>query len=333
MEVKAAILGTGYMGKTFANSLKEQGVPVTALYNINREKADTFKKELNLGDASVYPDYDVMLEKGDFNVLFICIPPFAHNGQFEKAADCKKHIFIEKPIAFNSARGAEMVSSAKRNGIITMTGFHMRHGAAVKRLAELIKTGKAGRPVQFTANFQVNSLHSPWWINADLCGGQVFEQAIHNYDLCRHFFGEPQYVEGIMANVCHNHLPNYSIEDSSACIAGFQTGAIATITANNCGVPGQWSGRVTALFENVFAEFTDYNNAVITSHYGGKPETETIKGNLNPYFEEVKEFIGCVKSGTHTDCDIVEGYKSLCFVEAVVKSAKLDGAKMVPESL
>jgi predicted dehydrogenase len=332
MTIKAAILGTGNMGRQHTASLNELGIPVTAVCDVDQKLAECFKAEMGIKDAVIYRDFDKMLEGAEFDILFICLPPFAHNGQFEKAAGQGKHIFIEKPIALNTSAGVRMVRSAKQGGIKTFVGFHMRKGAAVKRLEELIKEGRAGRPVLYDAQYQCNSLHAPWWRNADLCGGQVFEQAIHLYDLCRKFFGDPKYVEGIMANICHNHTPDYTAEDVSACIAGFTTGALASITANNCAIPGKWTTKVTAVFEKLTAEFTDHNNGTITFTSGPEAETETISSSINPYFEEVKEFIECVKSGKETSCDIVEGFKSLCFVETVVRSAKLDGAKLAPDT-
>ena len=332
MDIKAAILGTGNMGRKHTSSLKELGIHVTAICDIDGKRAENFKTEMGIKNAVTYQDLDKMLESADFNILFICLPPFAHDEQFEKAADKGKHIFIEKPIALKKSIGASMVRSAKQNGIVTMVGFHMRKGAAISRLADLVNKGKAGKPVLYNAQYQGNCTIPKWWINADLCGGQIFEQAIHIYDLCRYFFGDPKYVEGIMANICHNHLPDYTIEDASACIAGFSTGALASITANNCSVPGKWIGKVTAIFEKITAEFDDHNHGTITFTSGPKITTENISSEMDPYFEEVKEFLGCVKSGKETSCSIVEGYKSLCFVETVVRSAKLDGAKISPDT-
>jgi predicted dehydrogenase len=330
--MKAAILGTGNMGKRHAASLKELGIPISAICDVNHKTAESLITETGIQGAEIYQDFDKMLVNADFNILFICLPPFAHNRQFEKAAEKGKHIFIEKPIALQSSIGARMVRSAVQSGITTMVGFHMRKGAAVQRLASLIQNEKAGKAVLFNAQYQCNSLHTPWWINVDLCGGQIFEQAIHIYDLCRYLFGDPKFVEGIMANICHSHLPNYTVEDVSACIAGFTTGAVASITANNCAIPGKWTGKVTATFENITAELADHNHGLITFTAGDELKTETIDSEINPYFEEVKEFADCADKGRQTSCSILEGFKSLCFVETVVHSAKLDGVKMAPDT-
>jgi predicted dehydrogenase len=289
---------------------------------------EKFREDTGAKNIAAFDDFDSMLKTGDFNVLFICLPPFAQDDQFEKAALAGKHIFIEKPIALRTSTGARMVRAAKKTGVTTMTGFHMRKGAAAARLYELVQKGEAGRPVLFNAQYQCNSLHVPWWINADLSGGQIFEQAIHVYDLCRHFFGEPKFVEGVMTNVCHNHLRDYTVEDVSVCLAGFSTGALASITANNCAVPGKWTGKVNAVYENLTAEFEDHNHGTITFTKDPRLRQEVIQSEDDPYFAEVKEFAECAEKGVETSCGITEGFKSLCFVETAVSSARLDGAKL-----
>ena len=180
----------------------------------------------------------------------------------------------------------------------------------------------------FHGHYSCNSLHTPWWINVDLCGGQIYEQAIHVYDLCRYLMGEPKYAAGVMGNVCHNHIHNYTVEDVSASFAGFTNGAVAAITANNCEVPGEWIGRFKVVYEKVTADFRDFNHAVFTYTGEGGIRTETVDSEEDAYLDEVREFLECVREKKQTTCDIKEGYKSLCYVETVVESAGMDGIKV-----
>lgn len=328
MSVRTAILGAGNMGKGHAKRLREAGAQVVCVCDKNPQARRMFMAEIQDESVKEYGDFDEMLEKETFDALFICIPPFAQENQFEKAAAKGIHIFIEKPIALTTEVGKRMVKAAEVNNIITRVGFHMRQGAAVKKMKELIQSGQAGRPVLFHGHYSCNSLHTPWWINADLCGGQIFEQAIHVYDMCRNFMGDPKYTAGVMNNQCHNHIAGYTVEDVSASVSGFTNGAVASITANNCEIPGLWVGSFKVVYEKVVADFADHNHAVFT--YTGEEtlRSETVKSDEDPYMDEVKEFLRCIVDGTDTTCNIKEGYKSLCYVEKVVESARMDGIKM-----
>lgn len=329
MGIKAAILGAGYMGIGHAKRLKETGVQIQCICDTSTKARALFMEELKDDSVKEYADFDEMLLRETFEVLFICLPPFAQDGQFEKAAEKGIHIFIEKPIALDSETGKRMTEAAKKHHIITQVGFHMRQGAAVKKLKEMILSERAGRPVLFHGNFACNSLHSPWWRNRDLCGGQVFEQAIHIYDMCRNLMGDPCHVTGLMGNLCHSGVNGYTIEDVSVSISGFINGALASITADNCEIPGGSSTDFKVVYEHVTADFTDHNHAVFSYTSEQPVRTETIVSDQDPYMEEVKEFIACVENGRDTACNITEGYKSLCYVEKVVESARLSGAKML----
>jgi predicted dehydrogenase len=327
MKVKAAILGAGNMGKGHAKRLKEAGAQVVSVCDKSAAARENFMTEVNDSSIKEYSDFAEMLEKEEIQALFICIPPFAQKGQFEQAAQKGIHIFIEKPIALNTEVGKKMVEAAENNGIITRVGFHMRQGAAVKKLKGLIAEGKAGRPVLFHGDYYCNSLHTPWWRNVDLCGGQIFEQAIHVYDMCRNLMGDPKYAIGLMNNLCHSNVEGYTVEDVSASLAGFTNGSIASITANNCEVPGKWTGSFKVIFENLTADFEDFNHAVFTYTNQEPVVTEKIESDEDAYVDEVKDFITCIEEGRDTECNIKEGYKSLCYVEKVVESAKMDGVK------
>lgn len=328
MSVKIAILGAGNMGRGHGHRLEAAGARIAAVCDRSEQARKAFLEEMEEKNIREYADFDEMLEQEDFDGLFICLPPFAQDGQFEKAARKGKHIFIEKPIALNTETGKRMVKAARDNGIITRVGFHMRQGGAVKKLKQLIEEGRTGRPVLFYGHYSCNSLHTPWWIQVDLCGGQIFEQAIHLYDMCRNLLGEPKFTCGIMNNLCHGGNARYTVEDVSASVSGFTNGAVASITANNCEIPGQWNGIFRAVYEHVTVDFEDHNHAVLTWTDGENPRSEVISSDMDPYEDEVREFISCIEKGEDTSCNITEGYKSLCFVEAVVASANMDGQKI-----
>lgn len=328
MGIRVAILGAGNMGKGHARRLKSAGAEVVCVCDKNEAARKSFMDEIQDEGIEGYGDFDEMLEKAKFQALFICVPPFAQNGQFEKAAAKGIHIFIEKPIALTTEAGKKMVSAAEENNIITRVGFHMRQGTAVKKLKEMIAAGRTGRPVLFHGHYSCNSLHTSWWPNVDLCGGQIFEQAIHVYDICRDLMGEPKNVSGIMNNLCHNDLCGYTVEDVSASIASFSNGAVASVTANNCEVPGLWIGSFKAVYENVTVDFKDCNHAVFTYTDMEPVKNEAVESEADPYMDEVEEFIHCIQEGHDTSCNIKEGYKSLCYVEKVVQSARMDGIKV-----
>lgn len=325
-KVKTGVLGAGSMGAVHVGNLRK--IPQVQLQAVCDSVLARAQELCRGTEARAYGDFDEMLEKEELDVLYILLPPFAQNGQFEKAAARGIHIFIEKPIAITSARGKSMVDAARRAGIKTQVGFHMRYGSAIQKLKAMIDQGTAGRPVLFNGRYQCNSLHMDWWRDVNCCGGQIFEQAIHVYDICRYMFGHPKAVASFMGNVCHADVPGYTVEDVSASISTFTTGAQAAITANNCCVPERWDALFDMIFQNVSVFFKSEDEAEF--HYL-ENDTERIEYFHRPTdhkLEEDKDFIRRVREDLPSFCPVDEGLRSLLFVEASLFSAKMDGKKM-----
>lgn len=324
--VKVGVLGAGGMGEVHVKNLVQiPDAQIVAICDMNRSKAEALSRLCN---AKVYTDFAEMLEKESMDVLYILLPPFAQQGQFEMAAEKGIHIFIEKPIAITSQRGKSMVDAARRAGIKSHVGFHMRYGTAIQKLKEMIDNGTAGGPVLFNGRYQCNSLHVDWWRDVNLCGGQIFEQAIHVYDICRYMFGHPKAVASFMGNVCHANVPGYTVEDVSASISTFTTGAQAAITANNCSVPDRWDALFDMIFENVSVFFKTPDEAEFHFLENGGECVEYFNEPVDHKLEEDKDFIRRVKENLPSFCPVDEGLRSLLYVEASLFSAKMDGQKM-----
>lgn len=324
--VKVGVLGAGSMGEVHVKNLIQiPEAEIKAICDVSRPRAEALSR---LCKAKVYTDFNEMLEKEELEVLYILLPPFAQNGQFEQAAEKGIHIFIEKPIAIASDRGKSMVDAAKKAKIKSHVGFHMRYGTAIQKLKEMIDDGSAGRPVLFNGRYQCNSLHVDWWRDVNLCGGQIFEQAIHVYDICRYMFGHPKAVASFMGNVCHADVRGYTVEDVSASVSTFTTGAQAAITANNCSVPNRWDALFDMIYQNVSVFFKSQDEAEFHFLEDGEERVEYFNEPIDHKLEEDRDFIRRVKEDLPSFCPVDEGLRSLLYVEASLHSAKMDGQKM-----
>ena len=132
------MLGMGGMGVTHATQLlKMDDVEIVAMCSATGG-GDRFNAEKGL-NIPVYSDFDKMLEETETDAMYVSLPPFAHNGQIEKAAAKKIAIFTEKPIAINVKRAASIAKAVRENGVVSMVGYHMRFGGAVKHLRKLME--------------------------------------------------------------------------------------------------------------------------------------------------------------------------------------------------
>lgn len=324
-KIKAAVLGMGNMGKAHAGSImKMEDAELVALCSYPADDAKVFADEHNL-TCEIYEDAYAMIEQVPMDVLYICLPPFAHNGQLEAAAKKGIHIFIEKPIAMEVNRARSMWQAVEENKVCSQVGYHMRFGSAVCRLKELMEEGIAGAPTLYTANYECNSLHGPWWRDITKCGGQVFEQVIHLYDMALYLMGDAKEVSGHVANLCHQDIEGYTIEDTSISNIVFENGSLGSICGSNCAVKNQWNGSIRVIYKNMIADFRDHNHGVFTFTDGEEIRTEIVDEDKDATFAEDCYFMEVVRGKKKPIADVKEGFKGIQLVSGVVESSGNDG--------
>ncbi len=327
--LRIGFLGMGLMGKRHAeNILKIEGLRIVSFCSSPREEAFAFN-EAHALNAAIFDDGFEMIQKVEMDVLYICLPPFAHTGQFEAAVKKGIHVFIEKPIAQNIDRATLMHNAVQENNVLTQVGYHMRYGGAVKKLKNLIDTGVAGSPLLFTGHYECNSLHTPWWKDVTKSGGQVFEQVIHLYDLALYFMGPAAKVSGYLANLNHKDVDGYTVEDTSISNIVFSNGTLGCITGSNCAVKNEWNANFRIVCQNMVVDFEDYNNAEFIYTDGEKKRVEKYACNDDVMLEEDKCFISSVQNREKPSCTLEDGYNSLLLVDTVVKSSEKNGCAIM----
>lgn len=323
-ELRIGILGMGGMGSRHGgNLLKMEDVKISGLCSIPWDDASRFNS-LHGTAIPVFDDFDEMLAATEMDALYVCLPPFAHDGQIEKAASKGIAVFAEKPLALTVAKGKEIVDAVNKYNVKSQMGYHMRFGAAVERLRELMNAGETGRPTLFCANYECNSLHSHWWRDIQKCGGQIFEQVIHLYDEALYFMGNAYSVSGFQANLCHRHVDGYTVEDTSAVSICFANGALGSITGSNCAIPGVWDARWRIVFETMVASFQDMNNAQFI-WTDGSGRREEIASDRDPYQMEDAYFLSVLQGEKAEFAPVREGLIGLQLVSAATQSARLGG--------
>ena len=87
--LRVGILGAGYMGRLHGRNLvRQRGVVVGAVCSRPIETAQVLSRELTGGRAACYDDFDRLLGERRLDALYVCLPPFAHEGQVQAAALC-----------------------------------------------------------------------------------------------------------------------------------------------------------------------------------------------------------------------------------------------------
>lgn len=322
--LRAAILGCGDFAKRHAENIVAlpEEIELTAFCDHHENNARDLSERFTGGKGRVFTDHRKMFEKGALDLVVVCLPPFAHSDEVEAAARYGIHVFIEKPIALSSEHAWRMVEAAEKAGIKSQVGFMFRFGAAIERLKELIASDESSPVGLMSARYFCNSLHAPWWRDRSKSGGQLVEQVIHMVDLMRYIMGEAVSVYSRQENLFHRELADYTVEDVSATVFGFQNGGIGVIYATNGAIPGKWINDYRAVTQKITGEFSNANNALF--HYTAESpvRAETIRSEKNLHLAELQDLLTAIRTDGQTRTPLREGAKSLDMALAATRSAE-----------
>lgn len=321
---RTAIIGCGGIANRHATTITQltDDLRLVACCDAIQERAAGFSQKYANGDARVYLDYRRMFEEVPLDLIFICLPPFAHADEVDLAAAHGVHLLIEKPIALDIDLANRMLRAVETAGVKSQVGFMFRFGEAVETVAEMLQSGAAGPPGLFIGRYLCNSLHSPWWRDRAKSGGQIVEQIIHTFDLARYLLGEPATVFSRMRNQFHQDVDGYTAEDVSGTVVTFANGAIATISATNGAIPGQWISQAELVTDHLTVSFTDSNNATLHHTNLSWPRTTTIASQKDLFLAETRDLLTAIRTGGRTRTPISEGARSLQLVLAARESAE-----------
>jgi len=322
--LRTGILGCGGFANRHANNLitLPDEIELVAFSDHHEQNASQFSEKYSNGKGAVFTDHRAMFEKAKLDLVVICLPPFAHSDEVDLAAQHGVHMLIEKPIALSSEHAWQMVEATEKAGIKTQVGFMFRFGAGVERLRELINSGEIGPAGLLSARYFCNSLHAPWWRDRSKSGGQLVEQIIHMVDLMRYLMGEAVSVYSRQENLFHREVADYSVEDVSATVFGFQAGAIGVIYATNGAIPGKWINDYRLVSQKLTAEFSNANNALFHFTAETPVRTETVTGDKNVHLAELQDLLTAIRTNGQTRTPMREGAKSLDMALAATQSAE-----------
>jgi len=235
-KVGLGIVGLGYMGRVhLRNSLKLPNVRLVAVSDVSRKALNLAKKT---GVKKTYTSYEQLLNDPEVDCVVVSLPTHFHLECAKKAAEAKKHIFLEKPMARNVEEAMEIISTAQRNSVKLMIGYPLHFSPPFRTLREEVRSGALGIvEFAFAANissgpfFHRTEEYVPtpvpeWWFDKELTGGgALLDLGSHMINLLRWYFGE---ITNIRSHLGHRF--NMDFEDSATCLAKFESGTRAVIS-------------------------------------------------------------------------------------------------------
>jgi predicted dehydrogenase len=124
--VKAAVIGTGGMGRGLIAQCQREFIDLKALCDINpnrRQQVAESMVKAGWSQPGQYDDWREMLEKEDLEAVIVATPLWTHADISVGCLDAGKHVLCEKMMAKSEAECARMIEAMRRNKRILEIGY------------------------------------------------------------------------------------------------------------------------------------------------------------------------------------------------------------------
>lgn len=274
--MKIVQIGTGGWGKNHARVLSQLGV-LSAICDSESQRAKEFGDKYSVAH---YDSIDKMIETEEFDGAFVVTPTVTHSEIAGKLIKAKKHVFVEKPLTYDSNKGEELAKLADKNKVLLTCGYIERFNPAVDIVKNYVKEKKFGDLIMLEFH---RENRMPLHIK-DV--GIIYDTSVHDIDTANWLFDDmPNVVFARSGQISHEH------EDFATIMLGYKDNRVAIITSN-------WiTPKKVRTFSAVCAD------AVITSDFISqevriekKEETETPRNDRKePLLLEIQSFLGAIE--------------------------------------
>jgi predicted dehydrogenase len=312
--LQVAIIGCGAMGDIHARCLARiDGVRVRAFCDADEARAATLRTEFNADYATHDPER--VLRDSSVDAVYICTHHDTHSALAIRAAEEKKHVMMEKPLALTLQECYNVGNAVEKHGVKFMTGFKMRYYPSVALAREFIPS-----PIVTTAQMMDGRWPEDFWANDPVKGGgNVLSQGCHTMDLVCHLNGsEPVRIYAEGGNFTH---PSKAIIDNIVATIQFANGSIACVAQGDSGQTPFVSkfsfqitdGRKTAHLRNRLKTVTFFD---------GETTSEAEDPEEYGFLEENRDFVRALLSNTPLPITHRDGLRATLLLLKAAESLK-----------
>jgi len=253
------MIGFGFIGKVHAHA--HRSLPLffdpmraqTRLVGVCTSSAESAAKAAaQAGFEFQTTNYQSLLEHADIDIVHICTPNDAHYPAVEAALKAGKHVYCDKPLAYDVAEARDLALLAgKSSGVCQMT-FNYRFVPAIQRAVELIDSGYLGDLFSFRAAY----LHAgyidpkrPFSWRTDFKrsgGGAIMDLGAHVIDLIRLLLNRPALPRGGQIGAVSANLETVITERMDAKSGSMRAVDVDDIAIATCRLEGGAHGTIEA---------------------------------------------------------------------------------------
>ncbi len=326
--IRICMVGGGRVGKNHSRAITRYipGGLIVALV----ETMDPVREEtaLEFGIENQFASLEAALEKASFDAVVITTPTPTHLPIAMLAAQNKKHVFLEKPMALSIAECDAILKVVEQNSVLLQLGFMRRFDPEFVAAAQRIQAGEIGQPMMIKTNTHGPGLPPPWARDLKTSNGMLAEVNSHDWDTLRWLMGsnlERVYTEVANFKGPANNVDTPNFYDNALVNVKFKNGGLGMISGV-CPCGYGYDARVEIVGEKGILQIselkgqslvvcTDRDQGLITPIFRTWPERFKWA-----YIHELEHFVTCIQDETPPRAGGVDGRWAVAGVLAGTKS-------------
>lgn len=283
-KINVAVIGAG----NFAQAFHLPNLNKITDYNLKAVVARTGSNAKKIaeqyGAEYFTTDYKEVIQDENVDLIIITTRHNLHAPLIVEAANYKKDIFVEKPIAMSYDECKAVYKAVTENNVNLTVGFNRRFSKFAQKAKKIV--GSRKNPLIMTYRINSAGMSSDHWINDPVDGGgAIIGEGCHFFDFCSWIINEDPnriYAEMISTD-------NLDIVDTNNVMSTikYTDGSIASIVYSTIGNESFSKERIEIFCDETVISIDDFKELNIN---GFKKENEKLKvidkghyGLLNGY--------------------------------------------------
>jgi predicted dehydrogenase len=319
----------GWWSDVLADAITRSGrLQIVSCFTRSDDKRRAFAAKYA---CEIAPSYTAMLADPRIEAVVNTTPNNVHLETTRAAAEARKHVFLDKPIANTITDAKALTAACRRAGVVLALGYQRRRETHFRWIRERIDAGELGQLVNAEANISRDRLGkidpTSWRYTSDgMPGGVMLQIGIHYTDVLEYLMGPVASVTGRLAQLV---LPGDN-PDVASMVLEHENGALSTLNASYASASEHYVmhiyGKEASAYYDEQQGLRFLTRGATSARPVPCPPNDTIRA-------ELEEFAAAVRGGGEPEMDGERSTRSLAVVLAGIQSARERRTIMVEEVL
>ena len=326
MKHRVGFIGTGDIAGIHAEAILKAQInwQIAGGYDVNKSVRDRFCKAYK---ATAYESAEELLQDVGIDTVYICTRHDSHVDYSIMACEMGKNVFLEKPVAMDSAGAIRLRECWEKHPVPFAVGYNMRVTPSVLDLKKTLSEHGVV-PQAFRLNMTGTPFMQGWAGESAVGGGVLVCQGSHMFDLITDILGSP--ISEVCVETQWISQPKKLEPNGATALVKLQNGVCGTLIAHDQGNESYHVEHGGMVNITIYSQKGVFDADVYGSVRYGTAEGifQHIPYDINEqtkswgYENEANYFAELLETKNSPLCSLEEAVKVAEIVDAARRSAK-----------